>query len=135
MTLKAIFGRSKKIYFFMTLFSCFLAFSNVYAEPAETQASKPLYVAQHDNDLGNTALTRLNRGFVNIATAPLELVNQPREEFKKTNPVYGLIPGAFKGVGWAAARGSVGVWEVLTFYIRDDKQPHLPPMDLGWLTA
>ena len=132
---KAIFGRFKQIHFFMTFVFCFFVFSKVYADSSETQVPKPTYVAEHDSDIGTGPLARLTRGSVNLLTAPLELINQPREEFKKTNPVYGFVPAVFKGVGWAAARGSVGVWEVLTFYLRDDKQPHLQPMDLGWLTA
>ena len=133
MMLEVIFKRFKKIHFFMTLVFCFLVFSKVYAETS--QVPKPVYVSEHENDVGNGPLARLTSGFVNLLTAPLELVNQMREEVKKTNPVYGFVPGAVKGVGWAAARGAVGVWEVLTFYLRHDKQPHLPPMELGWLTA
>jgi putative exosortase-associated protein (TIGR04073 family) len=124
----------KKIYFFIILFFSFLVFSKAYADTYDTGATEA-QVIEHDQNVGNGPLARLTSGFVNLATAPLELIDKPREEFKKTNPVYGFVPGVVKGVGWAGARASVGVWEVLTFYMRHDQQVHLEPMDLDWLTA
>ena len=124
----------KKSRFFMVLLFCFFVFSKAYAETYGTGATET-QVVEHEKNVGNGPLARLTSGFVNLLTAPLELIDKPREELKKTNPVYGFVPGVFKGVGWFGARASVGVWEVLTFYLRHDKQPHLEPMDLDWLTA
>jgi len=134
MKLKALFGHFKKIHFFVALFFCFLVFSKTYADTYDTGATET-QVAEHNKNVGNGPLARLTSGFVNIVTAPLELVDKPREELKKTNPVYGVVPGAVKGIGWGVTRMSVGIWEVATFYLRHDKQPHLEPMDLDWLTA
>jgi putative exosortase-associated protein (TIGR04073 family) len=134
MKLKNLFRRLKNVYFFIIFISCFFVSSKVYAETYDTGATEA-QVLEHEKNIGTGPLARLTSGFVNIVTAPLELVDKPREELKKTNPVYSIVPGAFKGVGWAGARMSVGIWEVATFYLRHDEQPQLEPMDLDWLTV
>ena len=78
------------------------------------------------------ALDRLNSGFMNILSGPAELLNQPREEIKRTNPIRGLLPGMFKGVTWLTVREVVGVFEVGTFFV--PLKPHLEPINTEWLT-
>ena len=121
----------------LVLFFCALACSSAYAYvPTGNGDASDVQIAEHEKDVSVAGpLARLTSGVVNIVTAPLELVDKPREELKKTNPVDGFVPGAIKVIGWAATRASVGVWEMLTFYLRHDKQPHLEPIDLDWLTA
>ena len=77
-------------------------------------------------------LDRLNSGFMNILSGPVELLNQPREEIKRTNPIRGLLPGMLKGVTWLTVREAVGVFEVGTFFI--PLKPHLEPINTDWLT-
>src|SRR3990167_5433815 len=66
---------------------------------------------------------RLGSGFANILTGPFELVYQFKEEIKKSNPIYGTLPGVIKGVTWFAMREVVGVFEIVTFFV--PWEPHL----------
>jgi len=67
------------------------------------------------------ATKKLGRGFVNMATAPIELVKQPVVEAEKGESVgeflTGLTYGVFAGVAWTFYRELDGVYEVATFYL------------------
>ena len=78
-------------------------------------------------------LERLNSGAINIATGPLEIIYQTKEEIKRTDPIYGFIPGIVKGVTWGLIREVVGVFEVLTFFA--PWKPHLKLFDTEWIQA
>ncbi|MBI3999290.1 MAG: exosortase system-associated protein, TIGR04073 family [Candidatus Omnitrophica bacterium] len=78
-------------------------------------------------------IDRLNSGFINMVSGPFELVNQLREEIKRTNPVRALIPGIFRGVSWFVVREAVGIFEIGTFFV--PWKPHLEPIDLDWLSV
>lgn len=60
-------------------------------------------------------LMKLGRGLVNAATGFLEVPKNIYEVSKEHEPFTGLIWGSMKGSGWAAARTSVGAYEVATF--------------------
>ena len=77
-------------------------------------------------------IERLNSGFINILSGPIEPFNNLREEIKRTNPVYGFVPGLIRGVTWLVVREAVGVFEIVTFPI--PWKPHLQPINVDWLS-
>lgn len=78
-------------------------------------------------------IERLNSGFINVLTGPVDFVTQLREEVKRTNPFSGFLPGLAKGVTWLAVREVVGAFEIVTFFA--PWKPHLKPVDVDWLSA
>lgn len=67
------------------------------------------------------ATKKLGRGFVNMGTAPIELLKQPVVEAEKGESVgeflTGLTYGVFAGITWTIYRELDGVYEVVTFYL------------------
>ncbi|MCX7624763.1 MAG: exosortase system-associated protein, TIGR04073 family [Candidatus Sumerlaeaceae bacterium] len=60
---------------------------------------------------------KLGRGLANIFTGVVEVPKNISREWRKSDPVTGVIVGGVKGVGWAAARLAVGVYDTVTFPI------------------
>jgi putative exosortase-associated protein (TIGR04073 family) len=58
---------------------------------------------------------KLGRGLANIVTGPIEIPKNISREWRKSDPVTGFIIGGVKGVGWAASRIAVGVYDTVTF--------------------
>ncbi|MBI4372520.1 MAG: exosortase system-associated protein, TIGR04073 family [Candidatus Omnitrophica bacterium] len=112
------------------LFASFFVASSLFFKPAwaeEAALSQP----KESSDV--SPLDRLNSGFANIFTGPLELINQLREEVKRRDLPSAIVPGVVKGVGWFAVREGVGIFELVTFFM--PWEPHLEPMNLDWLMA
>src|SRR3989338_6000026 len=63
--------------------SLFLMMGN--ASSSEQNSAETPDLSEPHQSSSVSMLTRLNSGFINIATGPLELVNQPRQEIKRTN--------------------------------------------------
>lgn len=62
-----------------------------------------------------TSREKLERGFANIISAPLELVKRPCVDTANYGFPPGFIIGVYGGILDTVARASVGVFEVLTF--------------------
>jgi len=60
---------------------------------------------------------KLGRGLANIFTGVIEVPKNISREWRKSDPVTGVIVGGVKGVGWAATRMAVGVYDTVTFPI------------------
>ncbi len=60
---------------------------------------------------------KLGRGLANVFTGVVEVPKNISREWRKSDPVTGFIVGGVKGVGWAATRMAVGVYETVTFPI------------------
>jgi putative exosortase-associated protein (TIGR04073 family) len=88
-------------------------------------ASYERIVGPHPSPYFN-AFKRLGTGFVNIGTAPIELIKQPITEAEKSDSIgeflSGLTYGIFAGVSWTFYREVSGIYEVVTFYL-----PRLEP--------
>lgn len=80
------------------------------------------------------SVERLSKGFSNVVYGPLELIYQTKEEIKRKDPLRGLIPGLFKGIGWFVAREGVGLFQMVTFYL-PGLGPELKDFDTDWLYA
>lgn len=130
---KATIECHKRSHFFMAIALCFLIFSSGCARFSKHQVGETPDLSQPRQSFYSAPVTRLNSGFMNVLSAPIELVNQLREEVKRTDVVHGFLPGAFNGFSWMTVRGAVGVFEILTFYL--PLEPHLDPINLDWLTA
>ena len=67
------------------------------------------------------AFKKFGRGFVNMGTAPIELIKQPITEMAKGESVgeflTGFVYGTVAGVSWTIYRELDGVYEVATFYL------------------
>jgi putative exosortase-associated protein (TIGR04073 family) len=67
------------------------------------------------------AWKKFGRGFVNMATAPIELIKQPVVEAEKGETVgefmAGLVYGTVAGVAWTFYRELDGIYAVTTFYL------------------
>jgi len=58
---------------------------------------------------------KLGRGLANVFTGVVEVPKNISREWRKSDPVTGVIVGGVKGVGWAATRMAVGVYDTVTF--------------------
>jgi putative exosortase-associated protein (TIGR04073 family) len=63
------------------------------------------------------ALEKLGRGICNSVTFPLEIVEQINRTNINDGPMAAVTLGLLKGVGMAALRAVVGVYEIATFPI------------------
>ncbi len=133
MKLEATIEHHKRFHFFMAIALCFLIFSSGCTRFSKHKVGETPDLSQPRQSVYSAPVTRLNSGFFNVLTGVIEPVNQMREELKRTNPVQGFIPGFFNGAAWLVVREAVGIFEILTFYL--PLEPHLDPIDLGWLTA
>ncbi len=86
-----------------------------------------------DNSEASQYLEKLSRGFSNAFYGPLEIVYQLKEEVNRSDPLRGVVPGLVKGVFWFCMRETVGVYEMLTFYV--PQEPSLKSFDVDWLHA
>ncbi len=66
-------------------------------------------------------LGKLGRGVANVATCPLELIRTPTLVGRAKGTIAGATTGVFQGVERTVVRGSVGVFEVLTFWLEVPK--------------
>lgn len=126
MKLGIIGQRKWSVLVVVMLCSSLLVMGNAYS--AET----PDLSAPHQSYY-SAALSRLNSGFVNIVTGPIELANHVRAEIQNSDPLQGFLPGAVKGITWFGIREVVGAFEVVTFLI--PWKPHLKPVDLEWVSV
>jgi putative exosortase-associated protein (TIGR04073 family) len=58
---------------------------------------------------------KLGRGLTNMVTGVVEIPKNISREWRKSDPVTGVVVGGVKGVGWAVARTGVGIFETFTF--------------------
>ncbi len=128
--LSAMINQKRKFNFIAAAL-CFLFFASGCARFSKQKPGEKPDLSQPRQSFYSAPLERLNSGFMNIVTGPLELVYQPKEEIKRTDPLRGLIPGVVRGITWFAVREVVGVFEVVTFPI--PWKPHLKPFDTDWL--
>ncbi len=60
---------------------------------------------------------KLGRGLANIFTGVVEVPKNISREWRKSDPITGIIVGGVKGVGYFATRVAVGAYETVTFPI------------------
>ena len=75
------------------------------------------------------ALGKLGRGIANIATCPLELIRTPTLVGRQDGYIAAVTVGLLQGAWRTLQRGTVGVFEVVTFCaeIPKDFQPIVKP--------
>lgn len=64
-----------------------------------------------------TAMRKLQRGFLNIALAPMDLFAVMRDGMKQETFIPGWASGLFKGSIFAVGRAVAGAYETVTFFI------------------
>ena len=122
----------KKRVSFTALLLCLIFFVAACARFSKQKPDEVPDLSQPRQSFYSSPLGRFNSGFMNIATGPFELIDQPRQEINRTNYLRGLIPGIFRGVTWLVVREAVGVFEIVTFPL--PLKPHLEPINTDWLT-
>ena len=123
----------KKEFNAIVLTLCFLLFASGCTRFSKQKPGEKPDLSQPRQSFYSAPLERFNSGVMNIVTGPLELVYQPKEEIKRTDPLRGLIPGVVRGVTWFAVREVIGIFEIVTFPI--PWKSHLKPFDTDWLHA
>ncbi len=123
----------KKEFNLVALALCFLFFASGCARFSKQKPGEKPDLSQPRQSFYSLPLERFNSGVMNIVTGPFELLYQPKEEIKRTDPLRGLIPGVVRGVTWLGVREAVGVFEIGTFLL--PFKPHLKPFDTDWLHA
>ena len=63
----------------------------------------------------STALRKLQRGFLNIALSPLEIVHALSQDKTKERVIPTWAAGLLRGGAFAAGRAAAGVYEMVTF--------------------
>lgn len=58
---------------------------------------------------------KLGRGAANVFTSVVEVPKNISNEWRKSDPVTGVIVGTVKGFAWWGTRVAVGAFEVVTF--------------------
>jgi len=76
---------------------------------------------------GKTALNKLERGTVNMATFWMELPAGVAKVSSESNPVLGVTVGAVNGVFTSAIRGLTAVFDVATFMVPSYSKPVMKP--------
>ncbi len=74
---------------------------------------------------GNTVVTKLGRGLINIVTGWVEIPLQISERESDESVPIKLFHGAVFGLGRAIQRMSYGIWDTATFLF--------PPYDTEWM--
>ena len=68
-----------------------------------------------DSQAEGTPARKLQRGFLNIALAPIEITQEAIVESKKQTVEPTWFLGMLRGSVYAVGRAAVGVYEILTF--------------------
>jgi putative exosortase-associated protein (TIGR04073 family) len=76
---------------------------------------------------GKTALNKLERGSMNMATFWMELPASVARVSSESNPVLGVTVGAVNGVFTSAIRGLTAIFDVTTFMIPSYSKPVMKP--------
>lgn len=74
-----------------------------------------LHAAELENS--GTAMRKLQRGFLNVALAPMDLFAVMRDGMKEETFIPGWASGLFKGSIFAVGRAATGVYEMVTFFV------------------
>ena len=100
-----------------------------YAETVvQEQMSAPEFQINADKiPYGKTALNKLERGTVNMATFWMELPAGVAKVSRESNPVLGVTVGAVNGVFTSAIRGLTAMFDVATCMITSYSQPVMKP--------
>lgn len=93
-------------------------------------------VRQADEPFIYRPFRKAGRGIVNVATAPLEVINQSLTLAGKGKTqgeiLSGYISGATIGIGWTAWRGVSGLFDVATFPLFFPERALIEPEFLTW---
>ena len=125
--------RRKKPFGLLTIALCSLFFVTGCMHFRKQKPGEKPDLSQPRQSFYSAPFERLNSGFMNMVTGPLEVPYQFKEEIKRTNWITGLLPGVVRGVTWFALREVVGAFEIGTFWL--PLKPLLQPYDFGWLSA
>ncbi len=100
-----------------------------YAETVvQEQMSAPEFQINADKiPYGKTALNKLERGTVNMATFWMELPAGVAKVSRESNPVLGVTVGAVNGVFTSAIRGLTAMFDVATCMIPSYSKPVMKP--------
>lgn len=132
--MKRVMVSQKKQFGFTAIALCCLFLVTGFVRFSEqTPGEKPDLSQPRQSSCHSEPMERLNSGFINILSGPIEPFNHLREEIKQTNPVRGFLPGVIQGTTWLVVREAVGVFEMLTFFA--PWKPHLEPINVDWLSA
>ena len=130
--LSAMIARKKR-FGLVTFILCGIFFMTGCTRFSKQKPGEQPDLSQPRQSFYSAPIERLNSGFMNIVTGPLELIYEPNEEIKRTSIVRGLLPGVIRGVTWFGVREIVGVFEIVTFIV--PWKPHLKPFNTDWLHA
>lgn len=75
----------------------------------------------------NTSGAKLKRGALNLLTCWLEVPRQIKAVTLENDPIAGITVGTAKGIGFTVARAVVGVFDLVTFYLRPYNEPIMEP--------
>lgn len=107
----------------------------VFAEEEPVQGQEPTQTAasQSGSTVQNPA-EKLNRGIVNIVTAPIEIAKQIDLSWKKSSEEtksvsVGIFSGFFKGIRNTIGRAGSGIWDIVTFPFKtsENHEPLMKP--------
>lgn len=98
----------KKLFCLILLACLIMAAPAAHADSVWEMAESP--------DYGTKAGGMLGRGFLNVATSPLDLVVQTVEKTQTGPPLIGTLVGLGSGLGCTAIRASSGLVDVATFW-------------------
>ncbi len=78
-------------------------------------AALPQHLQAAEMAAKNTAIHKLQRGFVNIALSPVEISAELHKEKKVDNALPSWATGFFRGSFYTVGRALSGVYDILTF--------------------
>lgn len=124
-----------KLFFSATVLTAALMFMPAFVFAADTPSPEENTIENASLETKSTVQNpaeKLNRGIINIVTAPIEIAKQVDLSWKKsadeTKPVsVGIFSGLLKGLVNTVGRAGSGLWDVVTFPFTTSKN-HEPLM-------
>lgn len=89
-------------------------------------AEMPSAAREEESTQVDGALRKLGRGIANVVTCPVELLRTPERVGQRDGYLAAMTVGVLQGAWRTLLRGTVGIFEVATFYL--DSPNHFEPL-------
>lgn len=117
----------KKICLWVCVLACAFSSEIAYAQDKINTAPAPSSITQDNEQEENSAMNKLERGAINVATCWMEVPDGVAKGNKEEEPVKGTILGIIGGACATALRAVTGVLDVVTFWLPPYNKPLMQP--------
>ncbi|MDD5282351.1 MAG: exosortase system-associated protein, TIGR04073 family [Candidatus Omnitrophica bacterium] len=104
------------------------------ADGEYTFNSPPVEIDRDEIPYGNSAINKLERGVINMATFWMEIPAEVAKVSKEQDPAAGVTVGVVNGVITSAIRGVTAIYDTATFPVPSYTKPAMKP-EYAWKAA